>query len=196
MKFLISTITILVLSSFSYAQSGRRAKEIKVPVPVPAPEAPANDSKREPAAADQPTAVTAERNQDYRCTDDGTLERILDESETQGSSGATSARERIFTAKEVDSRVVITARPQPAYTREARRNGIQGVVVVKVLLSGDGKVSRVRVVKGLQAGLTESAIRAACKMKFKPASKDGEPVSQWVIAEYMFRLADSSIFRP
>ncbi len=203
MKFLISAITILVLSSFSYSQSGRRAKETRVPVPAPVREAPgANSAKQEPATDDRATSVTAERNQDYRCSDDGTLERLLDDGETQGVNGtkktgeATDPRERILTAKETDSRVVITTKPQPSYTKEARRNGIQGFVALKVLLSGNGTVSRVRVLKGLQAGLTESAIRAACKMKFKPALKDGEPVSQWVIAEYMFRLADSSIFRP
>ena len=200
MKFLISAITILVLSSFSYSQSGRRAKEIKVPVPPPVQEAPAvNNAKQGTAADDRAASVTAERNQDYRCSDDGTLERILDDGEAEGANGAkeaTDPRERILSSKETDSRVVITAKPQPSYTREARRNGIQGFVALKVLLSGNGTVSRVRVLKGLQAGLTESAIRAACKMKFKPALKDGQPVSQWVIAEYMFRLADSSIFRP
>jgi hypothetical protein len=33
-------------------------------------------------------------------------------------------------------------------------------------------------------------------MEFKPAIKDGQPVAQWLIAEYVFRLADSSIFSP
>ncbi len=117
---------------------------------------------------------------------DGSLARILDP----------DAAERILTAKEVDTRVLMTAKPKPSYTKEARRNGIQGFVILKVLLSGDGKISRVRVVKRLPAGLTENAIRAACKIEFKSALKDGKPVSQWVTAEYVFRLADSSIFTP
>jgi len=196
MKVIFSVVGVLLLSSFAQAQSGRRAKEIKVAVPVPVQEAPANNAKP-PAADDPASSVTAERNQDYRCSDDGTLERLLDDGTAEGSAGeAKDPRERILAVKETDSRAVITVKPPPSYSREARRNGIQGLVVVKVLLSGSGKVSRVRVLRGLQAGLTESAIRAACKMKFKPALKDGEPVSQWVIAEYMFRLADSSIFRP
>ena len=95
-----------------------------------------------------------------------------------------------------DTRAVITAKPKPAYTREARRNGIQGFVTLKVLLSARSKITRVRVVKGLPFGLTENAIRAACKMEFKPARKDGQPVAQWLTADYVFRLADSSIFGP
>lgn len=185
MKFLFSAIAIVVLSSFSYSQSGRRAKDIRTPVPVPEQEA--NQTKTKPAAQEEAPPVTAEKNQDYRCMSDGSLARILD---------ADTANGRILTAKEVDARVVITAKPKPSYTKEARRNGIQGFVVLKVLLSGDGKISRVRVLKGLPAGLTENGIRAACKIEFKSAMKDGQPVSQWVTAEYVFRLADSSIFTP
>ena len=185
MKYLFSAITILVLSTFSYSQSGRRAKDIRTPVPVPEQEV--NQTKAKPAAPEEAAPVTAEKNQDYRCTSDGSLARILD---------TDTSNERILSAKEVDARVVINSRPKPSYTREARRNGIQGFVVLKVLLSADGKVSRIRVVKGLPAGLTENAIRVACKIEFKSAMKDGQPVSQWVIVEYVFRLADSSIFSP
>ena len=42
--------------------------------------------------------------------------------------------------------------------------------------------------------LTENAIRAACEIKFKPATKAGKEVSQWVTLQYTFRLANSSIF--
>src|SRR5260370_864147 len=126
MKLLFSAITILVLSSFSYSQSGRRAKDTRVPVPVPEQEV--NQTKVKPAVQDEAPSVTAEKNQDYRCTSDGSLARILD---------TETSNERILTAKEVDARVVITAKPKPSYTKEARRNGIQGFVVLKVPLSGD-----------------------------------------------------------
>lgn len=183
MKFAFAICVAVTLSTAAYSQSGRRAKEIKVPVPQPAEEV--NDPAPKPQQDEAPPA-TAERGQDYRCTEDGSLARILD----------TAINERVLSSKQVDSRVVITAKPAPSYTREARRSGIQGLVTLKLLLSGNGKVSRLRIVRGLPAGLSENAIRAACKIKFKPAMKDGEPVSQWVTAEYVFRLADSSIFGP
>ncbi|HWN08796.1 MAG TPA: energy transducer TonB [Pyrinomonadaceae bacterium] len=165
-----------------------------MPVPPPVQESATSDVTKQPTVPESlANAVTAERNQVYRCTDDGTLERII---ESEDGAANASQSERILTAKQTDSRVVITSRPQPTYTKEARRNGIQGFVALRVLLSGKGKVSRIRVMKGLPAGLTETAMRAACKMKFRPATKDGAPVSQWVIAEYAFRLADSPIFRP
>lgn len=185
MRLLLVFVVMLVLSSFAYSQSGRRAREIKVPVPPP--EQAVNEPKPKASPQDEPPPVTAEKNQNYRCTEDGSLAIILDDE---------TSDEHLFSAKEVDTRVEITNKPKPSYTKEARRNGIQGFVVLKVLLSGRGKVSRIRVVKGLRDGLTENAIRAACKMGFKPAVKDGQPVSQWVTAEYVFRLADSSIFTP
>jgi TonB family protein len=183
MKLGVLYIAILVFGALTYSQSGRRAKAIASPVP------PTVEEVKPSAKTEQqdPLPVTAEKNQDYLCTDDGSLARILE---------TTDASKRIVSAKEADEPARLTKKPPPDYTREARRNGIQGFVTLKVLLAADGKVSRVRVLKGLPAGLTENAIRAACKIQFKPAIKDGQPASMWVTAEFAFRLADSSIFRP
>jgi periplasmic protein TonB len=183
MKLGVLIIAILVFSSLAYPQSGRRSKPVTSPVPSPVEE-PTPLPKTEPR---EPAPVTAEKNQDYRCTDDNGLARILESADST---------ERIISAKDADERAQITKKPQPDYTREARRNGIQGFVTLKVLLSADGKVSRIRVLKALPGGLTENSIRAACKIQFKSALKDGQPVSVWLTVEYAFRLADSSIFRP
>jgi periplasmic protein TonB len=176
-------LLVLLVSSSSYFQSGRRAPEVKAPVPAPA-------EVSEPAptpALPEPPPVTAEKNEDYRCSEDGTLARILDKDDVG---------EQVLTAKDVDVRAVITSKPKPSYTREARRLGIQGFVTLRVLLSARSKIDRVRVIKGLRSGLTENAMRAACRMEFKPAIKGGQPVAQWLTAEYVFRLAESSIFTP
>ena len=174
MKLIFCLAGALLLSSFVTPQSGRKAKEIRVPAPAPqAPEEPKPKADLPP----DPLPVTAERNQDYRCVDDGSLARLLD-----------PPNELVISSKNVDERAVIVRKPAPAYTREARRTWVQGIVTLRLLLSADKKISRLRVVKGLRAGLTENAIRAACKITFKPAMKDGQPVSQWVETEYVFRL--------
>ena len=129
--------------------------------------------------------MTAEKDSDYRCSDDGSLAHLLDEPKVV-----------TYTSKEVETKAQITEKPDPLYTREARRVGVQGIVILRVLLLGDGKLDRIRVVRRLPYGLTENAIRAACEIKFKPAMKDGKPVAQWVALEYGFRLANSSIFGP
>jgi TonB family protein len=175
---LFLTAVVFLLSPV-YSQSGRRAKD-RSPAP-PAVEKPADPVA---SAGDVDPPVTAERNQDYRCTDDGTLARIIEEESQPGT---------VFSSKEVDSRAVITAKPKPGYTRDARSFGVQGYVILKVVLSSKKKIDRVRVVRGLPGGLTENAIRSACKIEFRPALKAGQPVSQWLNVEYVFRLADSSI---
>jgi protein TonB len=185
MKPVVVFVMVLALSFSAYSQSGRRAREIKVPVPPPEQEV--KEAKPQPAAPEEPPPVTAEKNQDYRCSEDGSLARILP---------TDTINEPVLSPKEVDTRAVITAKPKPSYTREARRNSVQGFVTLKVLLSASGKIARIRIAKGLPSGLTENAIRAACKMEFKPAIKDGKPVGTWVTAEYVFRVADSSIFSP
>lgn len=173
---------ILLLASLDYSQSGRRPAEIKVP--TSASEQQVNKAKPEIA---EPAPSTAGTSQDYRCTEDGSLARIIDPDD---------AAEPVVSTRDADLLAAITAKPRPSYTKEARRKGVQGFVVLRVLLSARNKISRVRVVKGLPSGLTENAIRAACKMEFKPAMKNGEAVSVWLVAEYVFRLADSSVFTP
>src|SRR5512132_2835193 len=181
MSLRAALILILIFGINAFAQSGRRAKTFPVPTPSPTPEATASPAPSSPP----PSQVTAERDEAYRCTEDGTLAHLLDRDEAGG-----------FSPKEVDVKAQVTAKPDPTYTREARRVGVQGVVVLKVLLLGNGKLDRVRVVRRLPFGLTENAIRAACEIKFKPAMKGGQAVAQWVTLEYAFRLANSSIFGP
>ena len=180
MSLIVALIVILIFGTSAFAQSGRRTKITPAPTPTPTPEATPTPSSLPPRSQ-----VTAEKDEDYRCTDDGTLAHLLDHGQVAG-----------FSPKEVDVKAEITAKPEPTYTREARRVGVQGIVVLKVLLLADGKLDRIRVVRRLPYGLTENAIRAACEVKFKPALKAGKEVSQWVTLEYVFRLANSSIFGP
>ena len=173
-------ILILILGTSAFAQSGRRAK------PAVATATPTPEEKPSPAPSlPSRSQVTAEKDQDYRCTDDGTLAHLLDRDQVSA-----------YELKEVDVKAEITEKKLPDYTREARRVGVQGIVVLKVLLQGDGKIGRVRVIRRLPYGLTENAIRVACEIKFKPAMKAGQPVAQWLNVQYAFRLADSSIFGP
>ncbi|MBD0373617.1 MAG: TonB family protein [Pyrinomonadaceae bacterium] len=95
---------------------------------------------------------------------------------------------KIYKSSEVDTRVKILSRPAPAYPREARRKEVAGMVVLSAVLSFDGKVRNIRVVKGLPYGVTLSAIRAARLIKFTPATLSGQPVSQRVLIEYYFSL--------
>jgi TonB family protein len=92
-------------------------------------------------------------------------------------------------ATAVDTRPIPLNLPRPNYTEEARRNKIQGVVRVRVLIGPDGRVRQVRLVGGgLPDGLNEEAIRAAYQMRFRAAMKDGQPVAFWQAVDIEFNL--------
>ena len=85
--------------------------------------------------------------------------------------------------------VVILSKPNPVYTDEARKLGIEGEVLVEVVFRASGQVETVRVVKGLGHGLDESALRAAEQIRFKPAIQEGHAVDFPAIAHIIFQVA-------
>jgi len=88
----------------------------------------------------------------------------------------------------VSLRPKILYREKAKYTRVARDNKIQGTVVLSVVFGVDGQIGDVKVIRGLPDGLTENAIAAANKIRFKPAMKDGRPVSIRGSLEFTFNL--------
>jgi TonB family protein len=95
---------------------------------------------------------------------------------------------RIFSGSDVDQKAQVLSKPNPVYTEEARRNQINGTVVLRAVLSASGQVTNIQAVQGLSDGLTERAIAAAKQIKFVPARKDGHPVSMWMELQYHFNL--------
>jgi len=96
--------------------------------------------------------------------------------------------EPIVPAKDLDTKVRLISKPEPTYTDAARSKWITGTVVLKALLTGDGKITLIQVVQGLPGGLTERAIAVARQIKFIPATKNGKNVSMWMQLEYNFNL--------
>lgn len=93
-----------------------------------------------------------------------------------------------YAAADVTTKAQILSKPEPLYTNEARNSGISGTVRLRMLLSFDGRVRHIFVIKAAEGGLTEMAVDAARRIKFTPAMKDGRPVSQYVTMEYNFNI--------
>jgi TonB family protein len=85
--------------------------------------------------------------------------------------------------------VEITFKPRPVYTDEGRQLKIEGEVLLDVVFSATGQIRIVKVVHGLGHGLDESAIRAAEKIQFKPAQKDGHAADFEAVLHIEFLLA-------
>jgi TonB family protein len=85
--------------------------------------------------------------------------------------------------------VEITFKPRPTYTDEARRLQIEGEVLLEVVFTASGEVQVVRVIQSLGHGLTESAMAAARAIRFRPATRNGQPVDRTATVRMSFELA-------
>jgi TonB family protein len=94
--------------------------------------------------------------------------------------------ERVYRGSEVTQRAVVTFKPEPMYTEKARKKKVQGMVLLRVVFKASGEVKVLNVLKRLPHGLTEQALEAAARMKFKPAMLDNKPVAQTILLEYHF----------
>jgi len=83
----------------------------------------------------------------------------------------------------------VQQRVEPQYTDEARRAGLSGTVVLQAVIKSDGTVDVLRVVRGLPAGLTDSAIQAIKQWQFKPGQKDGQNADISLNIEVTFNIA-------
>ena len=79
--FCFLVTAVLAVSSFTYSQSGRRARQVPAATPTTLPE---TGEPAKPAATNELPLVTAEKNQEYRCTEDGSLARIIEPDDTEG----------------------------------------------------------------------------------------------------------------
>ena len=122
-----------------------------------------------------------------------------------GNSARSEVRAGGFAAAEVNSEVarpkenveaapavqavVILEKPNPVYTEEARRLGLEGEVLIQVVFPASGPVRVIRVTKSLGHGLDEAAVRAAQQIRFKPALQQGRAVDFPATVHIVFQLA-------
>jgi TonB family protein len=85
-------------------------------------------------------------------------------------------------------RPTILNKEKAEYTPEARANKVRGTVVLNVIFGADGSIRVLRVVRGLPHGLTGQALKAAQRVQFEPAVKDGKPVDIRGDLEFNFDL--------
>jgi TonB family protein len=75
----------------------------------------------------------------------------------------------------------------PAYPTEMMKNRIEGIVTLYAVIRADGTVGEIRVLRGFNDRLNENARIALSRWKFRPASKNGEPVELEAVVQIPFR---------
>lgn len=86
------------------------------------------------------------------------------------------------------SAIVIYFKPRANYTELARKNQVQGMVTLRLTFHDSGAIGAISVATTLPDGMTEEAIKAAKRMIFKPAMKDGKPYTVTKQVQYSFTL--------
>jgi TonB family protein len=71
---------------------------------------------------------------------------------------------------------VVIQRVDPVYPPEAKEKRIAGVVITELLIDRNGNVVDVRVLKPLPFGLNQAVVDAVRQWKFRPGTRNGEPV--------------------
>jgi TonB family protein len=80
----------------------------------------------------------------------------------------------------------ILYRERARYTDAARNARVRGTVTLMVVFADDGVLKHILAIQGLDYGLTEEAFKAARKIRFTPAMRDGKPISVSGRLEYTF----------
>jgi TonB family protein len=81
----------------------------------------------------------------------------------------------------------------PLYSDEGRSRGIEGSVLVSVRVGVDGRLSDLRVVKGLGFGLDENALLAVREWKFRPGLRNGKPLEKATEVNVEFSLRNAEL---
>ncbi|HHM23643.1 MAG TPA: energy transducer TonB, partial [Bacteroidetes bacterium] len=74
------------------------------------------------------------------------------------------------------------------YPEKAFENKTEGTVIVKALIDKRGKVKATRIVKSLSPECDKAAVKALKKSRWRPALKNGKPVTASVSIPIVFKL--------
>jgi len=74
------------------------------------------------------------------------------------------------------------------YPEMARKVGVEGTVIIRVLVGKDGKVKQAKIQQSESSMLDQAAIDAVKKSVFTPAIQNGQPITCWVSIPIKFRL--------
>lgn len=86
------------------------------------------------------------------------------------------------------TKLAIVSKPNPSFTKAARRNEETGKIRLRVTFAKEGRVSKITILQRLESGLLRQAILAAIRIKFLPQEKDGELMTVARTVEYGFSI--------
>lgn len=108
------------------------------------------------------------------------------------SSFAVSAQTQTPETKQTETGIVFLSRPRADYSDKARSRGFSAQVVLRVTFLANGEIGDIadettkKKEKIAKYGLLDEAVKAAKKIKFVPATVNGQPVTVSKLIAYNF----------
>jgi protein TonB len=186
---LVVTLIILILFLYSFKKfEAGYVLEKTVDVKIETIEIPQTEQINRPPPPARPSIPIASEDEDIPD------ELTIDETEIDFSQPIDDApppppeeEEPIVEFYALSDKPEVINRVEPTYPDLARKAGIEGMVVVKVLIGTKGDVEKVEVVKS-HPMLDDAAMAAAKLFKFKPGKQRDRFVKVWMTIPFTFRL--------
>jgi protein TonB len=106
-----------------------------------------------------------------------------------GNGESTAPWERgILLRNQLDNSPRTRFQPAPIYPPEARREGLNGEVLVEFVVDESGSVVNPRVVRSTHRVFEEASLRAVAKWKFEPGRRDARVVAFRMAVPVVFNL--------
>lgn len=166
----------------------RQTKQVEQPPPPPKPPVPVevpNDEILEDDILDLDASLDLDEPSTFIPAPPPPREEAEEEEETEA--------EIFVVVEEMPEIIGGTARLHELvrYPELARQAGMEGLVVVKVVVEPDGSVSNPQVVRSAGDLLDGAAVEAVMKLEFKPGKQRGQPVRVSFAVPVRFRLREA-----
>ncbi|MCM1355210.1 MAG: M56 family metallopeptidase [Staphylococcus sp.] len=154
--------------------------------------------------SDFASAAMVDTSVDYAETDDAapSVATLVDDKSSEKISNGQAASSA---GKQEEVRNVVNKKPRfPGgekkmmdyvmnhiqYPASAKKEGIQGMVIVQFVVKSDGNVGDVKIMRGIDKDLDAEAIRVIKTLPaFTPGEEDGKPVDVWYTFPVRFKLS-------
>jgi protein TonB len=106
---------------------------------------------------------------------------------TQASAVMTNT---VATASNSEATIAYETATPPTYPIRALRAGMQGTVLLKVLVDAGGKPVQVAIERSSGSRILDDAARkhVLAAWRFHPATRDGKPIRAWAVVPVRFSL--------
>lgn len=169
--------------------------QVRIEAPVPAVEAPVAVAMPRPALArrakepDRVIEHAAPALPESAITAPATTPGEPASASDRAPAVAAAPKPESLAAIAASSPVAFLDAPQPDYPASAREDGQEGLVVLRVRVSKDGRAAEILIARGSGVrALDAAALAGVRRWTFRPARIAGEDVEAWMDVPIRFRL--------